>query len=221
MGYNGIKVNAAKIMNKDEINKILEKIKITRERNMVIVDYGNVQKWEEGLGWKIGIKELGNLIKHCSYGKRYLRRFYYGSDFGKSDKSNIISMWSAMVLNKARMNDLEIVTKRVKYIHDKNYKTGFVKKCNFDTEMAVDMIREVKNYDTLILFSGDGDMNYVLEYLKRGFNKKIFLFGARGHIGRELYDGKFNATIENILYAEDFEYRLNMNRFSNNSKIRP
>ncbi|MFH1192198.1 MAG: NYN domain-containing protein [bacterium] len=202
-------------MSREEVNKILDEIKKTRERNMVIIDYGNVQKWEEELGWKIGIKELGNLIKYCSYGKKYLRRFYFGSDFGKNEKSSITTMWSAMILNKARMNSFEVVSKRVKYIHDKNYKAGFVKKCNFDIEMAVDMIKESKNYDIVILFSGDGDMNYVLEYLKSNFNKKIFLFGARGHIGRELYDGKFNKTIENTLYVEYFEYRLNMNRFKN------
>ena len=66
-------------------------------------------------------------------------------------------MWSAMVLNKARMNNFEIITKRVKYIHDLNYKTGYVKKCNFDVEISTDLIKEADNYDTIILFSGDGD----------------------------------------------------------------
>ncbi|MFH1029685.1 MAG: hypothetical protein V1770_00310 [bacterium] len=39
-------------MDKNEINKILEKIEVTKERNIIIVDYGNVQKLEEGLGWE-------------------------------------------------------------------------------------------------------------------------------------------------------------------------
>ena len=35
---------------------------------------------------------------------------------------------------------------------------------------------------------------------------------ARGHIGREVIDAKRDGVIEEILYADDFEYRLNMDR---------
>jgi len=200
-------------MKRQEIDKILEELTKTKDRNIVIIDYGNVQKWEESLGWKIGIKESTTLIKHFAYGKKFLRRFYYGADYGKSDKFGVISMWSAMALNKARMNNFEVITKRVKYIPDSNYKTGYVKKCNFDIEIAVDLIKENTQYDKIILFSGDGDFAYLLEYLKEKYNKNSVIFGARGHIGRELYDLKSKGVISYILYAEDFEYRLNMNRF--------
>jgi uncharacterized LabA/DUF88 family protein len=200
-------------MKKEEINKILKDLETTRDRNIVIVDYGNVQKWEKSLGWKIGIKELSNLIKHISFGKKYLRKFYYGSDFGQSDKSQIRTKWSAAILDKAEMNNFEIKTKRVKYIFDKDYKTGFVKKCNFDVEMSVDLIKEVDNYDRIILFSGDGDLAYVLDYLKEKHKKDSIVFGARNRVGKELYDAKFSGVVKEILHAEDFEYRLVMNRF--------
>jgi len=200
-------------MKREEIDKILEGLNKTKDRNIVIIDFGNVQKWEEGLGWKIGIKELANLTKHFAYGKQFLRRFYYGSDYGKSDKSEIISMWSAMVLNKARMNNFEVITKRVKYIHDPDYKTGYLKKCNFDIEISVNLIKETDNYEKIILFSGDGDFGYLLEYLKEKYKKDSIVFGARGHIGKELYDAKSKGVVSHILYAEDFDYRLNMQRF--------
>lgn len=194
----------------DEILLILDK---TKDRNLVIIDYGNVQKWENGLGWKIGIKELKNLVKHFTCGKKFLRRFYYGSDYGKNDKLRVMTLWSAAIQNKAKMNDFEIITKAVKYIIDASYRIGYVKKCNFDVEMAVDMIKEQKNYDNVILFSGDGDMAYVLKYLYSVYNKNSFVFGARNHIGREIIDAKAEGVISEILYVEDFEYRLNMNRF--------
>ena len=200
-------------MEREIINKILEELNKTKDRNIVIVDFGNVQKWEESLGWKIGIRELGNLIKHFSYSKKFLRRFYYGSDYGRKEKSTTLSLWSSMVLNKAQMNRFEVITKRVKYIPDKNYKTGFIKKCNFDIEISVDLIKEAENYDKIILFSGDGDFAYLLEYLKEKYNKNCIIFGARGHVGKELYDAKAKKIVNHILYAEDFEYRLNMNRF--------
>ncbi len=38
------------------------------------------------------------------------------------------------------------------------------------------------------------------------------MFGARDHIGREMIDAKARGTVSDIFYADDFEYRLNMNR---------
>ena len=195
-------------MDQREIKKCLEEFEKNKDRSLVVVDYGNVQKWEEGLGWKIGIRELANLVKHLSLGKQFLRRFYYGSDYGKEERNTQMSEWSEMIMNKASMNRFELVTKRVKYIINSDYKSGFVKKCNFDIEMAVDILSERDNYDKIFLFSGDGDMSYLLNYIRDNYNKEIYLFGARGHVGRELQDGLRNGTINEIFYVEDFRYRL-------------
>lgn len=199
-------------MNRGEISRILTQLESTRTRNLVIIDYGNVQKWERNLGWKIGIRELARLVKHMSQGSKFLRRFYYGSDYGPSERSMVMTLWSEKILQAADYNGFEICTKRVKYIHDANYKTGFLKKCNLDIEMAVDMIREQKNYDSVVLFSGDGDMACVVDFLRKEYNKHVVLFGARDHIGRELIDAHASRIIDIVLFAEDFDYRLNMHR---------
>jgi uncharacterized LabA/DUF88 family protein len=201
-------------MKREEINIILEELGKTKERNVVIVDYGNVQKWEESLGWRIGIKELAGLIKHFAVGKRFLRRFYYGSDYGKGESSNTISLWSKAILDKAEMNRFEIATKRVKYIYSKDNKYGFEKKCDLDVEMAIDLVRERDNYDMIILFSGDGDLMCAIRYLKEAYQKKCIVFGARGHMGREIFDAKNDGIVSNVLFADDFEYRLNKDRFT-------
>ena len=70
-------------MNKEEIKRKIEIIEETKDRNIVIVDFGNVSKWGESMRWDVGIKELKNLIKHFT-NKKFLRRFYYGSDYGAS-----------------------------------------------------------------------------------------------------------------------------------------
>lgn len=180
---------------------------------MVIVDYGNVEKWKNSLKWKVDIKQLANLVKNFSYGKQSLRRFYYGSDYGKDEKSTILSEWSRSILERAGWNRFEIITKRVKYIHSSDNKYGFEKKCDLDVEMTVDLIRERNNYDIIIIFSGDGDLMYAIKYLHEDYKKKCFVFGARGHMGREVYDAKNDGFIEEVLYANDFEYRLNNARF--------
>lgn len=200
-------------MNKKEIKEILKDFENKTDRTIVIVDYGNVNKWEKSLGWKIGIKELSGLIKKLSFGKQFLRRFYYGSDYGENEKSQTMSFWSRSILDKARMNRFEIVTKRVKYIHNLNNTNGFDKKCDLDVEMAVDLIKERDNYDNIILFSGDGDLIYAVRYLRENFNKNCIVFCARGHIGREVIDAKNVGIVDEIVFVEDLEYRLNMNRF--------
>jgi uncharacterized LabA/DUF88 family protein len=195
-------------MDKIEIKKFLENQSRTADSSIVIIDFSNVDKWRLSLGWDVGIRELGQLIKHLAIGKKYLRRFYYGEDYGPNEKNLAMTEWSRMVHEKAHMSGFEIITKRVKYIPDSNYSTGYISKCNLDVEMAVDLVKEADNYENIFLFSGDGDMAYVLTYLKEEHNKNSTVFCARNHIGKELIDAVKNNVIKNILFVEDFEYRL-------------
>ena len=200
-------------MSPEEIKEFLEAYTFRRTRTMVIVDFGNVEKWKHGLGWHVGIRELALLIKNFSSGQRFLRCFYYGADYGQNEKSLELTDWSKYILCTADLNGLKIINKRVKYIHSLDGIGGFEKKCDLDVEMAIDLIRERNNYDTIISFSGDGDLVAAFRYLKENYGKKIIVMSARGHIGREVIDAKRDGVIEEILWADDFEYRLNMNRF--------
>jgi len=200
-------------MTQKDIDNFINDLEKTKDRTIVIIDFSNMLPWQEELKWEIGIKELKSLIQHFTYGRKFLRRFYYGSDYGEKDDCEILTPWSEMIRNKAIMNGFEICTKRVKYIKDKNYKNGYVKKCDLDVEMSVDLIKEKDNYDKVIIFSGDGDFSYVLRYLKEKFGKEIYVFVARGHLGKELVKCENERIIKKILFVEDFEYRLNRNRF--------
>jgi len=200
------------VMNPQQITQFLDTLATTKERNIVVIDFANVDRWQDSLGWVVGIKNLGQLVKHVATGKKFLRRFYYGLDYGPKDKSVHLTPWSTTIHTQAQYSGFEIVSKRVKYIPDKNYVTGYISKCNLDIEMAVDLIREKDNYDTAIIFSGDGDLAYVCRYVHELFRKTIYIFGARDHVGKELIDAKREGIIKDILFAEDFEYRLNLKR---------
>lgn len=78
-------------MNKDEIKKFLESFIDRKERTIVIVDYGNVEKWKNSLGWKVDIQRLAMLIRKLSFGSAFLRRFYYGADYGSNDRFVVLS----------------------------------------------------------------------------------------------------------------------------------
>ena len=200
-------------MNQKEVKLLLDSFQTKQNRTIVVVDYGNVEKWKNSLGWIIGIKELGQLVKNFSKGNKELRKFYYGSDYGEKESSQIISGWSKAILEKAEMNRFEVKTKRVKYIHNPGNKFGFDKKCNFDVEIAVDLIKLKDLYDDIILFSGDGDLMYVIRYLREEYGKNCLVFGARDRVGREIFDSEKEHIIQDILFTEEFEYRLNKGRF--------
>jgi uncharacterized LabA/DUF88 family protein len=199
-------------MNQEQIRQFLQAFSSKKERTIVIVDFGNVEKWKHSLRWQVGIQELANLVKNFAYGKRFLRRFYYGSDYGPKETSNTMEPWSNGIITRANMNGLEVITKRVKYIHSADNVRGFEKKCDLDVEMAVDLIKERDNYDTIVLFSGDGDLMYAIKYLHKQYDKDCLVFGARDHVGREIFDAKNEGAVSKILFVEDFEYRLNMHR---------
>ena len=200
-------------MNQTEIKRFLDSFSDKISRTIVMVDFGNVEKWKESLGWKIGIQELAVLAKHFSKGDKDLRRFYYGSDYGSDSRSVTLTPWSKSILERASMNRFEIVTKRVKYIHDNKSISGFTKKCDLDVEMVVDLIRLKDKYDHIVLFSGDGDPIYALQYLKNDFQKSVYIFGARNHVASEIIDAVNEHIVSKLLFTEDFEYRLNMDRF--------
>lgn len=199
-------------MDPQQIKKFLQDHEVYRSRTLAIIDFANVEKWKHSLGWQVGIQELANLVKSLSSGQRFLRRFYYGADFGRHEKSTELVPWSEKMLSRAKMNGFEVIEKRVKYIISSDNKHGYEKKCDLDVEMAVDMIKEQGNYDTVVAFSGDGDLAYTLRHVVQEFGKQAIVFGARDHIGREMIDLKYKGVVSNIFYADDFEYRLNMSR---------
>lgn len=58
-------------------------------------------------------------------------------------------------------------------------------KCNFDVEMALDILDAAEKVSGIFLFSGDSDLHEPLERLKLK-GKNIYVFGVRGQVSREL-----------------------------------
>lgn len=195
-------------MQPKQVKQFLATFAEKKDRTIVIIDFSNVERWKDSLGWTIDVHKLADLIKNFSYGKQFLRRFYYGSDYGPKENSKEILPWSNTMLTKAGMYRFEVVTKRVKYMTSNTNPTGYDTKCDFDVEMALDLIKERENYDTIVLFSGDGDLACVLDYLCNEYQKEAYVFGVRGHVGREIIDAQRDKIVKQILFAEDFENRL-------------
>lgn len=194
-------------MNKQEVKHFLEGVSKQADRGIVIVDWANVEKWPSSLGWKVGIRQLRNLTNHLTRGKKTLRRIYYALDYGQNEKNPVLSSNSQAIQDASMFNKFEFITKRVKYIHDKDRASGFQKKGNLDVEMTVDLIVLSSDYDQAFVFSGDGDLSYVYKHLHE-LKKEIYVFAARDHIGKEVIDAEKIGIVKAVLFVEDFESRL-------------
>ena len=62
---------------------------------------------------------------------------------------------------------------------------GKTPKCNFDVEIALDVMKKIEQYDTVMLFSGDSDFGKLLSYLKSK-GKKIIVVSTRNRMSIEL-----------------------------------
>lgn len=58
-------------------------------------------------------------------------------------------------------------------------------KGNLDTEIVLDMVNTVDNYDVAFLFSGDSDFERAVDLL-RSRGKRIYVVTARAQLSREL-----------------------------------
>jgi uncharacterized LabA/DUF88 family protein len=75
-------------------------------------------------------------------------------------------------------------TKVLKEYYDDN-SGRYSQKANLDIEIVVDMFNTVDQYDKVVLFSGDGDFERAIEFL-RCKNTHITVVSTEGMIAREL-----------------------------------
>ncbi len=76
-------------------------------------------------------------------------------------------------------------------------------KCDFDAEIAKDIILNISKFENLILFSGDGDFASTVECLVKEKNKKVFVIYPQGSFGEIDYQ---NFNLVRILDTGRKEY---------------
>ena len=86
-----------------------------------------------------------------------------------------------------KKNGFVLITKPLKIIKQEDIKKGDLRKANFDVEIAVDVIKMIDKFDTLVLFSGDSDFNYLIKIL-RGKGKRVVVISTKYHISKELIE---------------------------------
>lgn len=144
-------------------------------RVAVFIDAANVIYCQKDLGWKIDFKKIKRFFESNSD----LVSIYFYSAY--LEESSGQTSFFEMLSRKGFILRL----KKLKKI--RNIDGTITLKGNCDTDMVVDAVSLSANFDTAVLFSGDGDF-VSLANLLRGQSKKVITVSTRGHVAKDLID---------------------------------
>jgi len=149
--------------------------KYLKGRVLVMIDVANLESAVKSLGWWIDYIKLRNLFnKENLVG---IRDYCVRHDTDNQDK----------FFTFLKRNRFTLITKPFKVIKPEDILKGDIRKANFDVEITVDTMEMINSFDTLVLFSGDSDFNYLLRKL-RNENKNVIVISAKHHISKELIE---------------------------------
>lgn len=160
-----------KVMSKKDNNYSHLKIK---GKIAVFIDAANLELSAKDRGFKVDYKKLNKWLNELGRIK-YIGFFTVRFDNKRHDK----------FLTVLKKTGYKLITKPLKLIRDKN--KGHLRKANFDVEIAVEVMKRIKDFDTLVLFSGDSDFDYLLKEVKAQ-GKQTIVVSMKYHIAKELVE---------------------------------
>lgn len=117
------------------------------ERVVVCIDGSNLFYAATSLNLEIDYRKL---LKQVLAGRSLIRAYFYTGVDPTNDKQKGFLLWM-------RRNGYRVVTRDVVSL------PSGAKSANLDVEIAVDMVQLADHCDTIVLFSGDGDLSYAVE----------------------------------------------------------
>ena len=202
-------------------NKRAEIFKL-KGKTLVIIDWANVYGWFNNLKWEINPKKLYRFLEE--YSKVTDIRFYFGVEKGnkqsESFQDEIKKIGFSLVSKELKWvpvsfdrSHFRAFLQKINNITDGLEKTNseiakqikvalgstiYRRKCDFDCEITIDVMKNLDKIGGLILFSGDGDYAVLAnELVKQG--KQVIVVFAPGHKGKEYQDfkkGLYLCTVE-------------------------
>ena len=176
------------------------------------LDLTNMLHWQDVLGWKFRVEDV--MLQLFSFSSVKEVKVYYGlneRDIKNSEAFHKRIQTTGAILKSKPMKFItkeinqslffqrktmtlfdEPIKGKINGLIDELNKSGIVieePKCNFDVEMAMDMLDDAEKMTAVVLFSGDSDLMEPLERLKvKG--KKVGIVGVRGKVAGELHGVK-------------------------------
>lgn len=177
-----------------------------KNRAYISIDASNIHYYLRKAGWRIDWNKFRVLCKKF-YEEPVI--YYYEGVPSKAQYFDIHPGHSLNQFIKAKKDKLDyfkflrslsfkVRHKPVGRVYD-NTTGAFKHKCNFDVELTIDALDGMTNYETFVLFSGDGDFIKLIKYLK-GKEKKTVVIASAGRLSDNL-----EKTANQVIYLEDLE----------------
>lgn len=144
-------------------------------RVYVFVDAANIFYTQRTLRWRISYEKLKQYFQdECKekLGKLFV---YTATDSERIQQKKFLDM--------LEINGYIVRTKEVKRI--RVAKGIYEWKGDFDVELTIDAMDNIKEFDTAILLSGDSDFAPIVKRMREN-RKTIIVLSAKHHISREL-----------------------------------
>ncbi len=142
-------------------------------RKALFIDGNNLYFVQRKLKWNVDFEKL---LRYFRGDSDFYNAFYYsGYDVNDQSQENFLKALT-LIGYTVRKKPLKTISSQ-----DNEEKL----KSNMDVEMALDLIITSSHYTEAYLFSGDGDFESVIEYL-RVMGKEIVVVSTLGHIAIEL-----------------------------------
>lgn len=163
------------------------------DRVALFVDGANMDGACRAAGYFI---DYGKAREFFQAGGMFYAGYFYIADFTNQDPQQI------RFLDFLAQAGFIVRRRPVKTIYDED--TGErILKCNLDTEIVLDMLNAVDNYDVAFLFSGDSDFERAIDLL-RSRGKRVYVVSSASQLSREL----MYAADKPIFYIEQYRPTL-------------
>jgi uncharacterized LabA/DUF88 family protein len=148
---------------------------IVKGRVYVFIDAANILYSQQSLHWKVDYKKLKEYFEiECDLQAVY----FYTGRVGENHKQSSF-------LKRLKDIGYQVVAKEVKRI--KISRNTYEWKGNLDAELIIDVLKNINNFDTCILMSGDSDFAPLVDELKDK-KKWVIVMSTKNHISRELIE---------------------------------
>ena len=173
------------------------------------LDLTNMLHWQKALGWKFRMEDVVSQLFTFSNLKEV--KIYYGKNerdiknseafHGRIRKTGAILITKPMKFISKTIGEGMFFQRKTLTLFDDGVKQKIQElinelqksgmsieepKCNFDVEMAMDILDDSKKTSAILLFSGDSDMRAPIERLKV-MGKHIGVVGVRDMVAGELH----------------------------------
>ncbi len=146
----------------------------TKGKVCVFIDAANLESSVKSLNWWVDYSKIRDYIQQ-ECGTVAIR--HYCPRLNDKRQDNFFTFLKHL--------GIKLITKPLKVITKADEFKGDIRKANFDVEMALDARDLMDEYDTLVLFSGDSDFDYLVKLLRRA-GKRVIVISTKHHVSREL-----------------------------------